>query len=192
MALREEDYMQRMADYVIRNLRKRYTLDQLENALIQQGHSRVAVKRAIAIATQNMPKEEIPTEPLPQTKVITAEEEKKERAPGTTIAGLAYILGFISGVIVLLNAKKEDKFTRFHALQAIFFTIFSSLIFLILYGIITVIASFGGTSWGKWAPTFYLIYWIAFELWMLVTMISAIRAEKKKLVAGLQSVRGSV
>jgi len=178
--LRAGDYMQRIADYVARNLKRGYTIAQLENALMKQGHSRVAIKRAITIASEKMPKSEIPTEPLPETKVIT-EEEKAEGKASTTNAGLAYILGVISGIIVLLNAKKEDKFTRFHALQSIFFNILTGLIFLIIYAIVAAIVSFGGTSWGKWSPTFYLVYWGIFELWMLLNLISAIKGNKKKL-----------
>ena len=178
--LREGDYIRRMADYVERNLKKRYTLDQLENALMKQGHSRVAVRRAIMIATEKLPKTEIPTEPLPQTQVITGEEEK-EREPLKVVPGLAYVLGAISGIIVLLNAKKDDKFMRFHALQSIFFTLFSGLIFGIIAGIIAIIVSFGGSSWGKWASTFYLIYWIIFEIIMLAKMFETMSGKKKRL-----------
>jgi len=177
--LREGDYMKRMADYVERNLKKGFSIDQLENALMQQGHSRVATRRAIKIATERMPKTEIAAEPMPQSQVV--EEEKKEMPPLKWLPGLSYILGFISGIIVFMNAKKDDKFTKFHALQSVFFSLFASLIFLIIFGIIATIRALGGSSWGKWAPTFYMIYWILFEVWMLRKMFEALRGVKKRL-----------
>lgn len=177
--LRGEDYMNKMAGYVERNLKKGFSVDQLENALMQQGHSRVATRRAIKIATERMPKTEISAEPMPQSQVV--EEEKKELPPLKVVPGLAYIFGFVSGIIVFLNAKKEDKFMRFHGLQAVFFSIFASIIYGIIYGIMILIDSIGGSSWGKWAPMFSLIFWGLFELWMLKKMFEAFRGIKKRM-----------
>jgi uncharacterized membrane protein len=176
--LREGDYIQRMADYVEKNLKRRYTLDQLESALIQQGHSRTAVRRAIALASERIPKNTMPLEPMPQTTVI---EEEKKAEPKHKLAGLAYILGMISGIIVFLNARKDDKYTRFHSLQSIFFTILTGVLFAIIYIILSLINSAGGSAWGKWAPTVYLVYWIAFEVIMLLKIPGALKGVKKKL-----------
>jgi len=176
--LREGDYIQRMADYVEKNLKKKYSLDQLENALIQQGHSRTAVRRAMALASERIPKNTMPLEPMPQTTVI---EEEHKAEPKHKSAGLAYILGIISGIIVYLNARKDDKYTRFHALQSIFFTILAGVLFAVIYIILSLINSAGGSSWGKWTPAFSMVYWIAFEIILLLKIPGALKGVKKKL-----------
>ena len=40
-----------------------------------------------------------------------------------TLATVAYVLGLITGIIVLLLAERNDRYTRFHAAQSIFFHI---------------------------------------------------------------------
>jgi len=177
--LRAGDYMKRMADYVERNLKKNYTVDQLETALMNQGHSRVAVRRAIMIAREKMPKTAVATEPIPQSTVV--EEEKKEFPPLKIVQGLAYILGFVSGIIVFLNAKKDDKFMRFHGLQATFFSIFACVVYAVIYGIFAIIDSMGASSWGKWIPIVSLVYWGLFELWMMKKMVETFRGMKKRM-----------
>ncbi len=41
----------------------------------------------------------------------------------TGLAAVSYILGLITGIIVLLAADKKDKYTRFHAVQSILFNL---------------------------------------------------------------------
>lgn len=36
-----------------------------------------------------------------------------------TLAAVAYVLTWVTGVIILLTAKKDDRYTRWHAIQAI-------------------------------------------------------------------------
>jgi len=56
----------------------------------------------------------------------------------SNVAGLlAYILGFISGIIFLvIEPYKNDKFVRFHAFQSIFFNV-ALIVFWIAYSIVT-------------------------------------------------------
>ncbi len=44
---RREDYVQKLSDYVKNNLKKGYTLESLKWALVNQGHSRMEVAKAI-------------------------------------------------------------------------------------------------------------------------------------------------
>ena len=44
-------------------------------------------------------------------------------AKQTGLAAVSYILGLVTGIVVLLVAEKKDKFTRFHAMQSILFTV---------------------------------------------------------------------
>jgi len=49
---------------------------------------------------------------------------------GNAMAAIAYLLTFITGAIIYLVTDKKDKYTRFHALQAV------------LYGIVLIIVIF--------------------------------------------------
>lgn len=90
-------------------------------------------------------------------------------AMSSNVAGLlAYILGFITGIIFLvIEPYKNDKFVRFHAFQSIFFnvaiivfwiayTILSAILGVVSFGILAVVMAILGLviSLG------ILIYWI--------------------------------
>jgi len=61
----------------------------------------------------------------------------------SNVAGLlAYILGFITGIIFLvIEPYKDDKFVRFHAFQSIFFNV-AIVVFWIAYSIVASILGF--------------------------------------------------
>ncbi|HLE47075.1 MAG TPA: hypothetical protein VI818_02165, partial [Candidatus Thermoplasmatota archaeon] len=65
------------------------------------------------------------TETKPATRTATATPTQGANANATvsadqkTMAAVAYILTWITGLIVLKTAKKEEKFKRWHAIQAI-------------------------------------------------------------------------
>ena len=61
----------------------------------------------------------------------------------SNVAGLlAYILGFITGIIFLvIEPYKNDKFVRFHAFQSIFFNV-AIVVFWIAYSILGSILGF--------------------------------------------------
>lgn len=60
----------------------------------------------------------------------------------SNVAGaLAYILGFITGIIfLLLEQYKNDRFVRFHAMQSIFYSV-ACIVFSIAWGIVFGILS---------------------------------------------------
>ena len=64
-------------------------------------------------------------------------------AMSSNVAGLlAYILGFITGIIFLvIEPYKNDKFVRFHAFQSIFFNV-ALIVFWIAYMIVASILGF--------------------------------------------------
>ena len=76
---RESDYIQQLADYFKKNLSKGYTPDSLNWALINQGHSRTEVERALKIANEqlaaNAPK--MVEKPVIKIETIPEVEEKK-------------------------------------------------------------------------------------------------------------------
>jgi len=67
--MRETDHLKKLSDYVKRNLKKGYADDSLKWALVNQGHSRTSVDKAIEIARQ-----ELARAPLPQEKPVITHE----------------------------------------------------------------------------------------------------------------------
>lgn len=49
--------IEQLAEYVIKNLKKGYTLDALRFSLINQGYSRISIEKAIEIANKTMARE---------------------------------------------------------------------------------------------------------------------------------------
>ncbi len=95
--------------------------------------------------------------------------EKQAAAQNQNLLGaLAYLLGFITGIILLL-VEKENKFVRFHAMQStiVFLGIFVAQFIL---GVIPVI----GALLGMLLSIASLILW-------LVLMIKAFQGELYKL-----------
>jgi len=97
-------------------------------------------------------------------------------APGTVDASgltpnmagaLAYILGFISGIIFLvLEPYKNDRFVRFHAMQSIFYSA-ACIVLLIAWGIVwsTLFAVTGSFSLVL-APVWILLRLAMFGYWL--------------------------
>lgn len=75
---RKTDYIQQLADYIKKNLSKGYTPEALKWALVDQGHSRTEVERAVHLANEQLaisapkmiekPKITIETEPKIEEK----------------------------------------------------------------------------------------------------------------------------
>jgi len=51
-----KDHVQQLADYILKNLAKGYTLDSLRFSLTTQGYSRISVENAIEIANKQLAK----------------------------------------------------------------------------------------------------------------------------------------
>lgn len=51
---RKTDYIQQLADYINKNISKGYTAESLKWALINQGHSRTEVERAVNLANEQL------------------------------------------------------------------------------------------------------------------------------------------
>ena len=54
MVIRETDYIQQLANYIKRNLQKGYTQESLKWALVNQGHSKTEIERAIKVANEQL------------------------------------------------------------------------------------------------------------------------------------------
>lgn len=71
---------EQLAEYILKNLKKGYTLDSLKFSLINQGYTRITVENAIDIANKKLA-EEIPVmkeKPQITYKVVEENYENKE------------------------------------------------------------------------------------------------------------------
>ena len=78
---------------------------------------------------------------------------------------LAYVLGWVSGLIIIL-IEKEDDFVRFHAMQSI-----------ITFGALTVLSIMFGTMFMLFGFIGPLIQVAGIALWILL-MVKAYQGEK--------------
>lgn len=71
---KDANYMQNLIDYVKRNLSKGYSTDSLRWALINQGHSRIEVDKALASAQAEVSRERVASRPAasPQSTPLSS------------------------------------------------------------------------------------------------------------------------
>lgn len=90
-----------------------------------------------------------------------AEDKTALGLPKNTTAAVAYVLGWVSGLVVFL-VEKEDKFVRFHALQSV-----------VAFGLFTVISMVPFVGW-MLSP---LVMLIALVTWV-ICLVKAYQGEK--------------
>lgn len=79
MVTREPSYLQRLADYVKKNVKKGYTAESLRWALVKQGYTRSEVDRAIILANEQLASEAPKIEIKPAVSEIVIEKPVKEK-----------------------------------------------------------------------------------------------------------------
>ena len=84
-----------------------------------------------------------------------------------TLAAVAYILTWITGLIIFFVAKKEDKYARWHAIQAIGYGIATTIISIIL-NILPI-------------PFIGTIFWILIIVGIIILAMKAYQGEKMRL-----------
>lgn len=100
---------------------------------------------------------------------MTVSERSTTGLDANVAAALAYVLGFLTG-IVFLAIEKDSQFVRFHAMQ--------SLIFFLGYAVVTTVL---------WAVAWWLMILISLPLWLavivlwVVLMVKAFQGERFKL-----------
>lgn len=90
-----------------------------------------------------------------------AENKTTIGLPRNTTAALAYVLGWLSGLVIFLM-EKEDKFVRFHALQSVIF-----------FGLVTLVTMVPVIGW-MLSP---LVMLAALVAWV-VCLVKAYQGEK--------------
>jgi uncharacterized membrane protein len=96
----------------------------------------------------------------------------------TGMAAIAYLLLWLTGLIVFLIAKKEDKYTRFHALQSIFLGIFLMILGFLFSAIFSPLFFLRGGyfMWG-WSN----IVWVFTVIVVIVMAVNAYNGKKISL-----------
>ena len=75
----KESYVAEISDYIKKNLKKGYTLDSLKWALINKGHSKIEVEKALKKVQDEMAREApVLKRPEPSMEVINQTDETKE------------------------------------------------------------------------------------------------------------------
>ena len=72
---KEKSYLQELSEYIKKNLKKGYTKESLKWALINQGHSRIEVDKALRFVDSELASEApvLKTKPVIKYEVITPE-----------------------------------------------------------------------------------------------------------------------
>lgn len=78
---RKENYLNQLADYIKKNLKKGYTLDSLRWALVGQGHSKMEVEKALKMVEQDLASEAPVLDTKPEIKYEIIEPAVEPKKP---------------------------------------------------------------------------------------------------------------
>jgi SOS response regulatory protein OraA/RecX len=70
---KEEGYIQQLANYIKKNIKKGYTKDSLKYALIKQGHSKLEIQKALTLAEEDLSHEAPVMKSKPEIKMEVIE-----------------------------------------------------------------------------------------------------------------------
>ena len=75
---KDKNYVQELAEYIKKNLKKGYTKESLKWALVNQGHSKIEVEKALRLVDAELASEApiLKTKPEIKIEVIPMEEKK--------------------------------------------------------------------------------------------------------------------
>ena len=76
----DKNYLQQLAEYLKKNLKKGYTKESLKWALVNQGHSKIEVEKAIALVDAELASEApvLKTKPIISYEIIEPKVEEKK------------------------------------------------------------------------------------------------------------------
>ncbi|MEI6731109.1 MAG: hypothetical protein WCK90_00360 [archaeon] len=76
-----ENYLNQLADYIKKNLKRGYTLDSLRWALVGQGHSKMEVDKAMKIVEQDLASDAPVLETRPEIRYEIIEPKPEPKKP---------------------------------------------------------------------------------------------------------------
>ena len=71
------NYIQQLADYILKNLSKGYTVDSLRFSLINQGYSKISIDKAVEVANKRLAEKAPLMKERPQITYKILDEENK-------------------------------------------------------------------------------------------------------------------
>lgn len=89
------------------------------------------------------------------------------------MAAVAYILTWVTGLVVFFLAKKEDKWTRWHAIQAIGLGIAATIVSIVLSMFTSAMFWGGGFGTGMGFAMLSNLWWL---LVLILVIILAVKA----------------
>ncbi|HEB12347.1 MAG TPA: DUF4870 domain-containing protein [Actinobacteria bacterium] len=127
---------------------------------------------------ESKPEEKTPSEPE-KTSGVKAEAETSTGLEPNLAALLAYLFGWISGLIFYLIETK-NKYVRFHALQSILFSIAYFVVFFVIGTIFSVLGSMPGAGllFASLGGLFSMVFGIGFFVVWIMLMVKAYKGEK--------------
>ncbi|MEM4271394.1 MAG: hypothetical protein QXO70_04875 [Candidatus Pacearchaeota archaeon] len=81
MEQNDNSYIRQLVDYIKKNLKKGYTKESLKWALVNQGHSKIQVEKAMRFVDAELAMQAPVLETKPEIKVEVITEDKKEEKP---------------------------------------------------------------------------------------------------------------
>lgn len=80
---KEKSYLQELSEYIRKNLRKGYTKESLKWALINQGHSKIEIDKALRVVDAELASEApiLKTKPIIRYEIIDPPVEKAPEGP---------------------------------------------------------------------------------------------------------------
>lgn len=104
-----------------------------------------------------------------------------------TMSFVAYILTWITGLIVLLTSPKTAKTQRWHAIQAIGMGVAFTIIYVLLSIILTPMILTGSAAMAGLLGMISMVVWLGFVVLWIVMMVTAFQGKKIRLpiIAGI-------
>jgi uncharacterized membrane protein len=96
------------------------------------------------------------------------------------LAAVAYILTWITGLIVLLTAKKDEKFKRWHAIQAIGLGIAVVVVYILINALLLPVA-FASAETASIAGLIALLVNLLILVAIIVMAVTAYQGKKVRL-----------
>ena len=74
--MENKSYIEQLADYLYKNLKKGYTIDSLRQSLVNQGYTRFSIEQAIILVHKKLSLEAPPMKEKPQIRYTIIENDQ--------------------------------------------------------------------------------------------------------------------